>query len=153
MTASKKPSNTKVNLQFACHDPTLPTRLAEDIRLSSFATRPKYLNALLEKLLSFKTGASAFSCIGELFELIEMFESLPIERIRQLAPTQNRNFAQMLKHLLEIALTHYPENSHLPVSFSDVHLTGATINPSELAHYRARSEVNLRSPSAFVKRA
>ena len=137
VSSSKVSSKAKFNLQFACHSPTLPTKLAEDIRRSGFTSRPKYLNALLEKVLSFKTGDRMPSCIETLFELIELFESLPIERIRQLAPTQNRSFAQMMKHLLEIALSYYPEDSQLSDSESarDTHLAESFLHRRDLQRH------------------
>ena len=107
----KAAAKDKTKLQVAYHDPTLPARLAEDIKRSSFSTRPKYLNALLEKVLSLPVRTSTSSHIDEFFAWVELLDTLPIERIWQLAPTQNRNFDQMLKHLLEIALSYYPEMS------------------------------------------
>ena len=50
------------------------------------------------------------SHIDEFFAWIELFETLPTERIRRLAPAQNRNFDQMVRHLLEVALSYYPED-------------------------------------------
>ena len=136
VSSSKVSSKAKFNLQFACHSPTLPAKLAEDIRRSRFTSRPKYLNALLEKVLSFKTGDSRpSSCIETLFELIELFESLPIERIRRLAPTQNRSFAQMVKHLLEIALSYYPEDAQLSDSAQETHLAESFLQRRDLQRH------------------
>ena len=116
MALSKALSDTKVyHLQFTCRDPILLDKLDKDVKSSEYSTRPKYLKALLDKVLSFQTGSNRPSCLAQLFELIELFESLPVERIRQLAPTQNRSFGQMVKHLLEIALKYYAEDAQQPV--------------------------------------
>ena len=117
---SKTAAKDKTKLQVAYHDPTLPARLAEDIKRSSFSTRPKYLNALLEKVLSLPVRTSTSSHIDELFAWLELLDTLPIERIWQLAPTQNRNFDQMIKHLLEIALSYYPENPQTSAVVGDI---------------------------------
>lgn len=117
---SKAAAKDKTKLQVAYHDPTLSARLAEDIKQSSFSTRPKYLNALLEKVLSLPVRTSTSSHIDELFAWLELLDTLPIERIWQLAPTQNRNFDQMIKHLLEIALSYYPENPQTSAVVGDI---------------------------------
>ena len=117
---SKAAAKDKTKLQVAYHDPTLSARLAEDIKRSSFSTRPKYLNALLEKVLSLPVRTSTSSHIDELFAWLELLDTLPIERIWQLAPTQNRNFDQMIKHLLEIALSYYPENPQTSAVVGDI---------------------------------
>ena len=117
---SKAAAKNRSKLQFSYYDPTLPTRLAEDIKRSSFTTRPKYLNALIEKVLSLPVRTSTSSHIDEFFARIELFDALPTERIWQLAPTQNRNFDQMIKHLLEIALSYYPEDPQLSPIARDI---------------------------------
>ena len=150
MAASKAPSETRANLQFSCRDPELPNRLAEDVRRSSFTSRSKYLNALLDKVLSFNTGARVTSRIEALFELIELFESLPIERIRRLASTQNRNFSQMVKHLLEIALSHYPDEMQLSVVVQDVHST-ARVRERRSARSHHRAQPDMSFSAAAVK--
>lgn len=148
---SKAVAKNRTQIQFSYYDSTLPARLADDIQRSSFSTRPKYLNALLEKVLALPMRTPASSHIDELFAWIELFDSLPTERIRQLAPTQNRNFDQMLKHLLEIALNYYPEDAQLsgvakdvpkdvPASRVGIHQLGASDR-----HQWA--DMNQRSPS------
>ena len=150
MAASKAPSETRANIQFSCRDPKLPKKIAEDVRRSSFTSRSKYLNALLDKVLSFKTGARVTSCIEELFELIDLFESLPIERIRRLASTQNRNFSQMVKHLLEIALSYYPEEAQLSVVVQDVH-SPARVRERRSARSHHRAQPDMSFSVAAVK--
>ncbi|MEM9002709.1 MAG: hypothetical protein AAGE59_04180 [Cyanobacteria bacterium P01_F01_bin.86] len=142
MVDSKTAARRKLKLQFSYYDSTLPTRLADDIRCSSFTTRPKYLNALLEKVLSLPVRTSTSSHIDEFFAWIELFESLPTDRISQLAPTQNRNFDQMVKHLLEIALSYYPENPQMSVAARDVHSHKAEGHQPELADYGRWPDMN-----------
>jgi len=139
---SKTAAGRRPNLQFAYYDSTLPNRLADDISRSSFSTRPKYLNALLEKVLSLPMRTSTSSHIDEFFVWVELFESLPTERIWQLAQTQNRNFDQMLKHLLEVALSYYPENPQLSAVARDVHSHKVDIHQPELADYGRWSDLN-----------
>mgnify|MGYP001797044732 CR=1 FL=1 len=145
---SKAAAKDKTKLQVAYHDPTLSARLAEDIKRSSFSTRPKYVNALLEKVLSLPTRTSTSSHIDELFAWVELLDTLPIERIWQLAPTQNRNFDQMLKHLLEIALSYYPENSQTSAVVSDMSLHKAEASLPGLADYTRLPDTTYRLPAA-----
>ena len=120
MVDSQAADGNKLKLQFSYYDLTFPNRLADDVKRSSFSTRSKYLNALIERVLSLPMRTPVSSHIDEFFAWIALFESLPTERIWQLAPTQNRNFDQMVKHLLEIALRYYPENPQLLVAARDV---------------------------------
>lgn len=142
MVDSKTAVVSRPKLQFSYYDSTLPDRLAADIRSSSFSTRSKYMNALLEKVLSLPVRTSTSSHIDEFFVWVELFESLPTERIWQLAPTQNRNFDQMLKHLLEVALSYYPENPQLSAVARDVHSHKVNIHQPELADYGRWSDLN-----------
>jgi hypothetical protein len=96
-------------VQFSCSNPVLLHRLAEDVKRSSFASRPKYITALLEALLSFDTAAIKSSCLDDLIGLMRLFKSLPLARIRRLATSQNRNFEQMFRHLIDVALSYYSE--------------------------------------------
>lgn len=147
MVDSKAADGNRPKLQFSYYDSTLPTRLADDIRRSSFSTRPKYLNALLEKVLTLPMRTPASSHIDELFAWIELFESLPTERIWQLAPTQNRNFEQMIKHLLEIALSYYPENPQLSVAASDIHSRKLKIHQLGSANYGRWPDMSYLPPA------
>ena len=143
MVDSKAAAGNRLKLQFSSHDSTLPDRLADDIKQSSFSTRSKYLNVLLEKVLSLPMRELTSSHIDELFSWIALFESLPTERIWQLASTQNRNFDQMIRHLLEVALSYYPENPqsstavrNLPSNSAEVHqLRSADYGGWPDAHY------------------
>ncbi len=134
----------------------MPDRLAGDVKKSRFTTRSKYLSALLKKVLLFRTSTGTSSCLEELFELIELFESLPIERIRQLAPTQNRNFGQMVKHLLEIALSYYAEPAE-PASFSPItqksDLPEALIPRIDRSVHRGQSDLNSRRQRIFASKS
>jgi len=140
-------AGNRFKLQFSYHDSTLPTRLADDIRRSSFSTRSKYLNALLEKMLSLPMRTSASSHVDELFAWLALFESLPIERIWQLAPTQNRNFDQMIKHLLEIALSCYPETPQLSVAARDLPLPLIDVHQLRSVDYGRWPDTHNRSPA------
>lgn len=148
---SKAAAQNRSKLHFSYYDSTLPTRLADDVQRSSFTTRPKYLNALLEKVLSLPASPSASSHIDEFFVRVELFEMLPTERIRQLATTQNRNFDQMVKHLLEMALSHYPENSQMSVVARDLSYPTAEVYRSESAGigYSRRPGMNHRPPATY----
>ena len=144
MVDSKTAVVSRPKLQFSYYDSTLPDRLAADIRSSSFSTRSKYMNALLEKVLSLPVRTSTSSHIDEFFAWMELFESLPTERIWQLAPTQNRNFDQMVKHLLEVALSYYPESPQLSASTRDVHSHKPTVHQPEVADYGRWPDINYR---------
>jgi len=148
---SKAAAQNRPKLHFSYYDSTLPTRLANDVQRSSFTTRPKYLNALLEKVLSLPASPSTSSHIEELFVRVELFEMLPTERIRQLATTQNRNFDQMVKHLLEMALSHYPENSQMSVVARDLsYLTAEVYRPESAGiGYSSRPGMNHRPPATY----
>ena len=149
MVDSKTAAGRRPNLQFAYYDSTLPNRLADDISRSSFSTRPKYLNALLEKVLSLPMRTSTSSHIDEFFVWVELFESLPTERIWQLAPTQNRNFDQMLKHLLEVALSYYPENPQLSLTVRDIQSHSVEVQQLGSAGYGRWPDTNYRLPAAI----
>jgi hypothetical protein len=125
------------SIQFLCYDATLPERIERDMKLAGYTSRPKYLNALLEKVLSLPASTNG-SCTDALFNLIQLFESLPTERIRELAPTQNRNFDQMLKHLIEIALHHYAENPLQPDRASEAWLSKKLNNRSGTGDYKGK---------------
>lgn len=147
MVNSKTAAGNRPKLQFSYYDSTLPARLADDIRRSSFSTRPKYLNALLEKVLSLPMRTHMSSHIDEFFAWIELFESLPTERIWQLAPTQNRNFDQMIRHLLEISLSYYPENPRFSVAARDVPSHKVEVHQLGSADYSRWPDVNYRPPA------
>lgn len=148
MVDSKTAAGSRPKLQFSYYDSTLPSRLADDIRRSSFTTRSKYLNALLETVLSLPTRTSTSSRIDEFFAWIELFEALPTERIWQLAPTQNRNFDQMFKHLIEIALSYYPENPQTSVAARDINSHKVEACQPGLADYGRWPDTNYRLPAA-----
>jgi hypothetical protein len=128
------------SIQFFCYDATLPGRLEREMKLAGYTSRPKYLNALLEKMLSLFPASANGSCLDALSNLVQLFESLPIERIREMAPTQNRNFDQMFKHLLEIALAYYAENSPLANSAGEVLLARNLLNLSDAGDYKGKHE-------------
>lgn len=146
---SQASSDTKVyHLQFTCQDPILLAKLDKDVKSSDYSSRPKYFRALLGKVLSFQTGSNLPSCLAQLFELIELFESLPIERIRQLAPSQNRSFGQMVKHLLEIALKYYAEDAQQPILPKEVTVP-KTITPRRKSDRRSARSVLIFSEPAI----
>lgn len=148
MVDSKTAAGRRPKLQFSYYDSTLPNRLANDIKRSSFTTRPKYLNALIEKVLSLPMRTSTSSHIDEFFAWIELFEALPTERIWQLAPTQNRNFDQMVKHLIEIALSYYPENPQTSVAAREVNSHKVEAHRLGLADYGRWPDTNYRLSAA-----
>lgn len=151
MASSKAPSNKVYQLQFACPDSKLRAQLTEDVKRSRHKSRPKYLNALLEKVLSFRTGPELPSCLAQLFELIELFESLPTERIRRLATAQNRSFSQMVKHLIENALRSYPEEVQPSVPVQEVPMTQAGTRRRQSDRRRSRSAVSFPEPRSGLK--
>ena len=137
---SKTANTNKTKLQFSYYDSTLPDRIAEDVRRSSFTTRPKYLNALVERVLSLPKRTASSSHIDEFFAWMDLFETLPTERIRQLAPIQNRNFDQMFKHLLEIALSYYPEDLQSLSAPREETSHGAEIYRPKQANYGSKPD-------------
>ena len=147
MVDYKAADRNRLKLQFSYYDPTLLTRLADDIRRSSVATRSKYLNVLLERVLSLPMRTSTSSHLDEFFAWIALFESLPTERIWQLASTQNRNFDQMVKHLLEIALSYYPENPQLFVAARDVQSHSVAVQQLGSADYGRWPNTNYQLPA------
>ena len=142
---TKTASKNRLSLQFSYCDSTLPIRLADDIKRSSFSSRNRYLNALLEKLLSLPTRNPSASHLDELFSWMTLFESLPTERILQLAPSHNRNFDQMVKHLIETALIYYPENPQLFMPPREAQ-SGADAPPPDVADPR-RYPTNSKPPA------
>jgi hypothetical protein len=125
-------------IQFPCYDATLPERIEREMKLAGYTSRPKYLNALFEKVLSLLPASANGSCLDALSNLVQLFESLPNERIRELAPTQNRNFDQMLKHLIEMALHHYAENPLQPDRASEAWLSRKLNNRSGAGDYKGK---------------
>ncbi len=120
-----KEKSAKV-VQFACRNPALLSQLDEDVKCSSFATRPKYIATALETVLSLDTPAIQSSRLDDLIGLVQLFKSLPLARIRRLATIQNRNFDQMFRHLIDVALSYYPDE----VSRVD--------DPNVLSHFELR---------------
>jgi hypothetical protein len=108
LVPSSKEKSVKV--QFVCPHPALLYQLDEDVKRSSFISRSKYISAVLEIVLSLELPAITSSRVDDLIAVIQLFKSLPLARIRRLATIQNRNFAQMIRHLIEVALSYYPED-------------------------------------------
>jgi hypothetical protein len=131
-------------IQFPCYNATLPGRVEREMKLAGYTSRPKYLNALLEKVLSLFPASASGSCLDALVNLVQLFESLPVERIRELAPTQNRNFDQMFKHLLEISLNHYAQNPSQSNITGEVGLVSNLINLPGKADYKDRTDATGR---------
>ena len=107
-------------IRFPCHDPSLRSRVKADVKRSSYSTLTKYMNGLIELVLALPYNQGS-SYIDELTYVVTMFYSLPVSQINALAQTQNRNFEQMLRHLLEISMTHYPVEAvidELPISMA-----------------------------------
>ncbi|NJM98753.1 MAG: hypothetical protein HC800_17780 [Phormidesmis sp. RL_2_1] len=100
-------------IQFAPYSTELVRLLEEDVKFSSYKTKTKYLNTLIGSVLSLERRFESRSFIEELFRRLALTEALPIEHIRALAPTQHRNFDQMLMHLLQTALSDYPDPTPL----------------------------------------
>lgn len=94
-------------VQFSAYTDELPQQLANDVECSGYKTRTKYMNALIDRVLSLQPRFGSQSRIGELFYLLDIMESLPLESIQSVAPEQNRNFDQMLHHLVKTALRDY----------------------------------------------
>jgi hypothetical protein len=137
---SIKPKSANRSIQFSCYESTLPERIEREMKLAGYTSRPKYLNALLEKVFSLVPTSANGSCLDALSNLMQLFESLPTESVRELAPTQNRNFDQMFKHLLEMALDHYAENLLQASTASEVWLNRNLINSPKTGHYKDKIE-------------
>ncbi len=100
-------------IQFSLYSTELIQLLERDVKASSYKTKTKYLNALIGRFLSLERRFESRSRIDELFWILELNKQLPVEHIRALAPTQHRNFDQMLIHLLQTALSDYPDLTSL----------------------------------------
>jgi hypothetical protein len=100
-------------IQFSPYSTELAHLLENDVKISSYGTKTKYLNALVEEVLSIERCCDSASHIDELFRILALFKALPVGRIRTLAHTQHRNFDQMLEHLVQTALSAYPDPSLL----------------------------------------
>ena len=148
---SKTKAQNRLKLQLPYYDSTLPTRLADDISRSSFSTRPKYLNALIEKVLSLPMRTATSSHIDEFFAWIDLFESLPTERIQQLAPTRNRSFEQMVKHLLEVALSGYPETSQVLPEARDARSHEAEVHQLRLLECSRQHDTGYQPPTVHSR--
>jgi hypothetical protein len=104
---SSKEKSAKV--QFVCPHPAWLYQLDEDVKRSSFISRSKYISAVLETVLSLDASAIGSSRGDDLIAVMRLFKSLPVARIRRLATLQNRNFDQMFRHLIDVALIYYPD--------------------------------------------
>lgn len=114
------------NIQFAIKDQLLCDRLMEDVDLSAYPTRNAYLVSAIKRLLSrpsvpgnvFPENACA---LDQLTYVDDLFYSLPVSVIASLAKTQNRNYAQMKRHLIDIALLHYRGATKLDFATGENH--------------------------------
>ncbi|MEL6601738.1 MAG: hypothetical protein AAFP20_00750 [Cyanobacteria bacterium J06614_10] len=97
-------------VQFSAYTDELPQQLENDVECSGYKTRTKYMNVLIDRVLSLQPRFGSQSRIGELFYLLDIIESLPLESIQSVAPEQNRNFDQMLRHLVKTALKDYQQH-------------------------------------------
>ena len=120
-------------------DSGLLAKLDEDVSKTDFSSRSKYLSHMLN--FSLDSPPSFYrSCLERLVEDRKISDLLPRQYIEALAHSQNRNFHQMLRHMVEIARTHYP-----PQSFSDnstneeIYLPIGTLPPntSSYSHWDA----------------
>lgn len=100
-------------IQFSAYSTELSQQLKRDVKVSRYRTKTKYLNALIGKVLSIERRFDSRSQLDELFRILDLVGALPIEHIQELAPTQHRNFDQMLMHLLQTALSDYPDLTSL----------------------------------------
>lgn len=94
-------------IQFQIKDRLLYDRLNEDVARSRFSTRSPYMVRLVEHLLSRPLLVENSSALDRLIFVDDVFYSSPVEQIASLAQTQNRNYTQMHRHLIDIALLHY----------------------------------------------
>lgn len=109
MSTTKAKQSSGQLIQFSPYSRDLPVRLAKDVQNSSYTTKTKYLNALLERLLGEPPRLRVDSRIDELFQMLSIMESLPLERIDAIASMENRHFDQMFVHLIQTALREYPD--------------------------------------------
>lgn len=96
-------------IQFSPYSTELIQLLENDVEFSCYRTKTKYLNALMERVLLLERRLESRSCLGELFRILDLMKALPVEHIRALASTEHRNFDQMLMHLIQTALSEYPD--------------------------------------------
>ena len=95
-------------LKVYCSDPALLERLDADVRKTDCPSRSKYVVSLLDFTLTPSRVPPSMSCLKGLTRDREVHDSLPKQYIEALAHSQNRDFVQMLRHMLEISMTHYP---------------------------------------------
>ncbi len=100
-------------IQFSPYSTELMQLLERDVNASTYKTKTQYLNALIGRVLSLECRFDSSSRIDELFRILDLNQQLPVQHIRALAPTQHRNFDQMLIHLLQTALSEYPDLTSL----------------------------------------
>ena len=100
-------------IQFSPYSTELVQLLECDVKTSTYKTKTQYLNALIGRVLSLERRFDSRSRINELFRILDLTQQLPVQHIRALAPTQHRNFDQMLIHLLQTALSDYPDLTSL----------------------------------------
>ena len=94
-------------IQFAAGRPELPNLLKTDVKRSEYKDTTKYLNALTERSLAVPLRLSSQSCIDEVFRSMTLVQHMPIELIKELASTQNRNCEQMVMQLLQESMERY----------------------------------------------
>lgn len=113
-------------IQFQIKDQSLYEKLMRDVALSAYPTRAAYVLGAIERLLSrplvpenvFPESACA---IEQFIYIDELFHSLPVSVIANLAKTQNRDYAQMKRHLIDIALLHYRGAANLDLAAAENH--------------------------------
>lgn len=102
-------------IQFAAGRPELPGLIKEDVKRSSYKDATKYYNALSERIVAAPIRLGSKSCLEEIFKSLDLVAQLPLEVVEEIASTQNRNWNQMLVHILEEGIMKYP----LPQPYGD----------------------------------
>ena len=99
------------DIQFFVYDAQIEDEMRADIVMSDEKNRTRYLNTLLERIYSFPhrdlIGVSSY--LGAIKEIIDIWQQLPLNEVRNLSARQNRTFAQMFKHLMEVGISQYSD--------------------------------------------
>ena len=103
---SPKESKRKNFIQFRTYDENLRQRINDDIANSSFKDKTDYMNSLVEGMLDAAPLLGKNSQIEEFIGWADLRDALPLDKIAAIAPEQNRQFDQMLKHVIEVGLAY-----------------------------------------------
>jgi hypothetical protein len=98
------PDNKNRKINFSCNG-SLVKFIDKDLEKTPYVTRSKYIAATLEIIHKLDTeNDSTLECLEQLINFANL---LPVDQIQKISKKQNRDFYQMIKHLVEIGLKYY----------------------------------------------